>query len=91
MNIKTGPLTKGTIHTHRNSNRLLKDLTTNNYIDIVYKEFQDLFNFKFGELVRGIRAVFNKVMLLMTNTYCVTMTFILFPFIELLHCRQVVF
>jgi hypothetical protein len=45
----------------RNSNRLLEDLTTNNYKYIDDEEFQHLFDFNFGVLVRGIRVVFNKV------------------------------
>jgi hypothetical protein len=57
MNTKTGPQTKG-----HNSNRLLEDLPSNNYIDIVYEEFQNLFHFDFGILVRGIRVIFDKVM-----------------------------
>jgi hypothetical protein len=38
----------------------LEDLTTSNYIGIVDEEFQHLFNFNFGVLDRGIRAVFKK-------------------------------
>jgi hypothetical protein len=67
MNTKTGPLTEGTIRTHGNSNRLLEDLPSNNYIDIVNEEFQHFLNFNFGVLVRGIRVIFNNIMLLMTD------------------------
>jgi hypothetical protein len=52
---------EGAIRTHRDFIRLLEDLTTNNYKDIFYKEFQHLFNFNFGVLVLEIRVVFNKV------------------------------
>jgi hypothetical protein len=69
MNTETGPLTNG-----HNSypwefqlNRLLEDLSSNNYMNIVYKEFQHLFNFNFGVLVHGIRVIFNKVMFLVTD------------------------
>jgi hypothetical protein len=44
-----------------------EDLTSNNYIDIAHEQFQHLFNFIFGVFVRGIRVVFNKVMILMTD------------------------
>jgi hypothetical protein len=57
VNIKTDPIARGTIRTHGNSNRLLEDLTTNNYIYIVSEEFQHLFNFNFRVLVRGIRVI----------------------------------
>jgi hypothetical protein len=67
MNTKTGGLTRGTIRTHGNSNRLLEDLHSNNYIDIVYEEFQHLFNFNIGVLVRGMRVIFNNVMFLVTD------------------------
>jgi hypothetical protein len=67
MNIKTGPITKGHNSYHGNSNRLLEDLPSNNYIDIVYEEFQYLFNFNFGVFVHGIRVIFNKVMFLVTD------------------------
>jgi hypothetical protein len=66
MNTKTGPLTKG-----HNSypwefqvNKLSEDLTTNNYKDIINKEFQHLFNFNFGVIKCGIRVISNKVMIL---------------------------
>jgi hypothetical protein len=49
------------IRTHGNSNRLLEDLTTNNYKYVVDEGFQHLFNFNFGILVREIRVVFNKI------------------------------
>jgi hypothetical protein len=67
MKTKTGPLTKGTIRTHGNSNRLLEDLPANSHTNIVYEEFQHLFNFNFGVLLRGIRVIFNKVMFLVTD------------------------
>jgi hypothetical protein len=35
----------------------LEDLPSNNYINIVYEEFQHLFNFNFGVLVHGIRVI----------------------------------
>jgi hypothetical protein len=47
--------------------RVLEDLSSNNYINIVYEEFQHLFYFNFGVLVRGIRVIFNKVMFLVTD------------------------
>jgi hypothetical protein len=60
---RKGPLTKEHNSNFGNSNRLLEDLNSNNYmhIDIVYEEFQHLLNFNFGVLVLGIRVKFNKV------------------------------
>jgi hypothetical protein len=69
MNTETGLLTKGTIRTRRKSNRLLEDLPSNIYINIVYKEFEHLFNFNFGVLMRGIRVIYNKVVFLVTDHY----------------------
>jgi hypothetical protein len=75
---KTDPLTTGTIRTYGNSNRLLEDLSSNSYINIVYEEFQHLFNFNFGVLVRGIRVIFNKVMFLVTDHKIWIFPFIIF-------------
>jgi hypothetical protein len=69
MNTETGPLTKGAICTHGNTDRLLEDLSSNNYLNIVYEEFEHLFNFNFGVLVHVIRVIFNKVEFLVTDHY----------------------
>jgi hypothetical protein len=67
MNTKTGSLTKGHNSYHGDSNRLLEDLPSNNYINIVSEEFQHIFNFNFEVLVHGIRVMFNKVIFLVTG------------------------
>jgi hypothetical protein len=71
MNTKTGLLTKARAHfvsmgipTDCWKTRMI---CNNKYI--VGKEFQHLFNFNFGVLVRGIGVVFNKVLFLMTDHY----------------------
>jgi hypothetical protein len=66
MNAKTGPLTK-----RHDSYPWEFQQTVGKpalqQLDIVYEEFQYLFNFNFGVLVHGIRMIFNKVMFLVTD------------------------
>jgi hypothetical protein len=45
---------RGTMRSHWNSKRLLEDLTTNNYKDIVYEEFRLPFDFNFEVLVCAV-------------------------------------
>jgi hypothetical protein len=55
------------MHTHDNSNGQLEELITNSYKDFVFEEFQYLFNFNFRLFVLGIRVVFKKIMVLITD------------------------
>lgn len=60
-NIDIGHLITSTFCVHGNSNRLVKDLITEDYENIVKEELQHFLVVHFGKLVRKIRVVFNKV------------------------------
>jgi hypothetical protein len=67
MNTKTNPLTNGHNSYQWEFQQTVGSPPSNNYIHIVYEEFQHLFNFNFGVLVREIRVMFNKVVFLLTD------------------------
>jgi hypothetical protein len=67
MNTKTGPLTKGHNSYPWEFQQIVGRPDHQQLTDIVGEEFQHLFNFNFGVLVRGFRVVFNKVVYLMTD------------------------
>jgi hypothetical protein len=57
MNTKTDPLRTGHNSYPWEFQRLLENLSSNNYINIVDEELQHLFDFNFVVLVRGIRMI----------------------------------
>jgi hypothetical protein len=55
------PQQRGRIDTKWDSNRLLKDLITKDYKNVVNKEHQNIFNVIFRVPVHAVRVVDNKV------------------------------
>jgi hypothetical protein len=67
MNTKNRSANNGTQFVPMGLPTVLENVSSNNYIHIVYEELQHLFDFNFGVLARGIRVISNKVMFLVTD------------------------
>ena len=55
------------IRAHRNTNRLLEDMVSKDYINIIYKKLKHALNIYFGVLVWAIRVVSDKRCILFPN------------------------